>query len=281
MRSILLAAGGLVLLSSLAFAQPQPAGAAQFNAKCASCHNATGTPAASIATLNAMPTERIFTALLTGSMKDAAAGLTSREKRTVAEYLGKRPYQDPAAGDITKMANQCRSNPALPDLNASPAWSGWGGATNARFQTEQAAGLKATDVPKLKLKYAFGLPGGSSEYSQPGVAFGRVFVGSDDGNIYSFDAKTGCVYWSFKSDSFGRFAPIIAPISGHAGTRYAVYFVTRSVTAYAIDAQNGKLLWQNVVKDGINNLSATAAYYDGRLYVPMSGTETLTGANLD
>ena len=33
MRSILLAAGGLVLLSSLAFAQPQPAGAAQFNAK--------------------------------------------------------------------------------------------------------------------------------------------------------------------------------------------------------------------------------------------------------
>ena len=41
MRSILLAAGGLVL-SSLAFAQPQPAGAAQFNAKCASCHGTFG-----------------------------------------------------------------------------------------------------------------------------------------------------------------------------------------------------------------------------------------------
>ena len=271
----------ILTLAGLAQAQPQPAGAAQFNTKCASCHTAEGGAAPSVAALNAMTTERIFTSILTGSMRVQANGLTSREKRNVAEYLGKRPYQDPAAGDITKMANQCPSNPTLPDLNATPAWSGWGGATNARHQTEQAAGLKAADVPKLKLKYAFGLPGGSSEYSQPAVAFGRVFVGSDDGNIYSFDAKTGCAYWSFKSDSFGRFAPIIAPISGYAGTRYAVYFVTRSVTAYAIDAQNGKLLWQNVVKDGINNLSATAAYYDGRLYVPMSGTETLTGANLD
>jgi polyvinyl alcohol dehydrogenase (cytochrome) len=106
-------------------------------------------------------------------------------------------------------------------------------------------------------------------------------VGNDDGVVYSMDAKSGCVYWAYRSDMFGRFAPIIAPISGYPGTRYAVFFVTRSTTAYAIDAQDGKLLWKTEVKDGLNNLSATAAYYDGRLYVPLSGTETLTGANLD
>lgn len=178
-------------------------------------------------------------------------------------------------------AGACRSNPALGELNASPVWSGWGGQSNARFQNEAAAGLKAADVPKLKLKWAFGLPEHKNSYSQPTVAFGRVFVGGEDGTVYSLDAKTGCVYWTYKSDQFGRFAPIIAPISGHAGTRYAVYFVTRSSTAYAIAAQDGHLLWKNVVKDGLNNLSATAAYHDGRLYVPLSGTETLTGANLD
>ena len=70
-------------------------------------------------------------------------------------------------------------------------------------------------------------------------------------------------------------------VKGYPGTRYAIYFVTRSTTAYAIDAHDGKLLWKTLVKDGLNNLSATAACYDGRLYVPMSGTETLTGANLD
>src|SRR5207244_401686 len=116
---------------------------------------------------------------------------------------------------------------------------------------------------------------------QPAVAFGRVFVGSDDGVVYSMDAKSGCIYWAHRADLFGRFAPIIAPISGYPGTRYAVFFVTRSTTAYAIDAHDGKLLWKAQVKDGLNNLSATAAYHDGRLYVPLSGTETLTGANLD
>jgi len=239
----------------------------------------TGAP--SIDALNAMPTERIFDSLIKGSMKQAAGTLTNRERRNVAEFLGKRAYVDPAAGDITKMTNVCPSNPALGNLDATPAWSGWGGTTNARFQPQAAAGLRAADVPKLKLKWAFGLPSGVSIYSQPAVAFGRVFVGSDDGAIYSMNAQTGCVYWSYKSDLFGRFAPIIAPISGYPGTRYAVMFVTRSTTAYAIDAQNGKLLWMNQVKDALNNLSATAAYYDGKLYVPLSGTETLTGANLD
>jgi polyvinyl alcohol dehydrogenase (cytochrome) len=273
-------AGGVLLWAAIAMAQPQPPGQALFQSKCAKCHSAEG-GAPLVTTLNAIPTERILDVLINGSMKDAAAGITLRERRNVAEFLGKRPFNDPAAGDVSKMTNQCAANPALSDLNATPLWSGWGGATNARFQTEAAGGLKAADVPRLKLKWAFGLPGASNSYSQPAVAFGRVFVGSDDGVVYSLDAKSGCAYWAFRSDMFGRFAPIVAPITGQAGTKYAVFFVTRSTTAFAIDAHDGHLLWKTQVKDGLNNLSATAAYYDGRLFVPMSGTETLGGANLD
>ena len=70
-------------------------------------------------------------------------------------------------------------------------------------------------------------------YSQPSVAFGRVFVGSDNGVVYSLDARTGCVYWAFQADMFGRFAPIAAPISGYPGTRYAIFFVTRSMALRA------------------------------------------------
>ena len=271
---------GLAVFAGHGLAQQQPAGQALFQRNCATCHSPEGV-APAMAALNAMPTESIFDALMKGKMKQQAAAMTSRERRNVAEFLGKRPLNDPAAGDVTKMTNRCAANPALGEINATPAWPGWGGATNARFQTETAAGLKAGDVPRLKLKWAFGLPGGSSIYSQPAVAFGRVFVGSDDGVVYSMDAKSGCVYWAFRADLFGRFAPIAAPISGYPGTRYAIFFVTRSTTAYAIDAHDGKLLWKNQVKDSLNNLSATAAYHDGRLYVPLSGTETLTGANLD
>jgi len=179
------------------------------------------------------------------------------------------------------VSNACPGNPQLASLDASPAWSGWGGAGNARFQTGAAAGLTAANVPKLKLKWAFGLPDGKSMYSQPSVAFGRVFVGNDNGVVYSLDAKTGCVYWAYQADMFGRFAPIAAPISGHSGTRYAIFFVTRSTTAYALDAHSGELLWKTQIRTGLNNLSATAAYNDGRLYVPMSGTETLVGSDLN
>ncbi|MEO5923188.1 MAG: PQQ-binding-like beta-propeller repeat protein [Bryobacteraceae bacterium] len=280
MRHPFLLTLALTLIGGILHAQPQPPGQALFTRHCATCHSGEG-GGPSVAAMNAMTTEHIFDAVIKGTMKDAAKNMTGREKRTVAEFLGKRAYVDPAAGDVTKMTNACPTNPPLGNLEASPSWSGWGGATNARFQTDAAAGLKAADVPKLKLKWAFGLPSGSSIYSQPSVAFGRVFVGSDDGVIYSMNAKTGCAYWAYRSDQFGRFAPIVAPISGYPGTRYAIFFVTRSSTAYAIDAQDGKLLWKNVIKDAENNLSATAAYHDGRLYVPLSGVETLTGANLD
>jgi cytochrome c553 len=195
---------GLTGFTGRALAQRQPPGQALFERSCAGCHSPKG-GAPDIAALNTIATERIFEELMTGRMKDLAAGLTNRERRNVAEFLGKRPLNDPAAGDITKMTNQCSANPALGGIGVA-SWSGWGGgAANARFQTERAAGLKAADVPRLKLKWAFGLPGGSNMYSQPAVAFGRVFVGSDDGVVYSMNASSGCVYWAFRSDAFGRF----------------------------------------------------------------------------
>lgn len=191
-----------------------------------------------------------------------------------------QPPAGVAEGIRKELTNTCPANPELASLEASPAWSGWGGANNARFQTKAAAALTPVDIPKLKLKWAFGLPGGKSMYSQPAVAFGRVFVGNDNGVVYSLDARTGCVHWAWQADMFGRFAPIAAPISGYPGTRYAIFFVTRSTTAYALDAHDGKLLWKTQIRTGLNNLSATAAYHNGRLYVPLSGTETLVGADL-
>src|SRR5580698_8007351 len=100
-------------------------------------------------------------------------------------------------GPLKELMRPCPGNSELGKLDASPVWSGWGGAGNARFETKSASGLTPADVPKLKLKWAFGLPGGASMYSQPAVAFGRVFVGNDNGVVYSLDAKSGCVYWAF------------------------------------------------------------------------------------
>jgi polyvinyl alcohol dehydrogenase (cytochrome) len=261
-----------------------PRGQAQFEANCASCHTPKGVRmndriVTTVGALNAMPPERIYASLTAGKMKEQAASLSDRQKRNVAEYLAGRPLVDLEGTGINKMTNPCASNPPLADIAAQAGWNGWGaGVDNARFQAAPAAGLSADGVPKLKLKWAFGLPGGSSSSSQPTVVGGRVFVGSDNAAIYSMDAQTGCAYWSFHADGPGRIAPIVAPITGYGAAKYAVYFVTARSSAYAVDAQDGKLLWKTEIK-GRHVISASAAYHDGRLYVPLTGTETMSGSN--
>jgi len=43
------------------------------------------------------------------------------------------------------------------------------------------AQLAREDVPRLKLKWAFGFPGANFAFAQPTVMGGRVFVGSQGG----------------------------------------------------------------------------------------------------
>lgn len=260
-----------------------PSGAQLFLTSCANCHGAEGVDvggrtAPALAALNALSPERIYQAITTGSMGAHAASMPDKQKRDLTEFVARRPFIDIEGTGTARMANRCSSNPPLGDLSTTPAWNGWGGVTNARFQTAAAAGLTAGTVPSLTLKWAFGFPGAGVSSSQPTVALGRVFVASDNRAVYSIDARSGCAYWSFHADSIGRFAPIIGPIAGYPGTRYAMFFVTGPGHAYAVDAQDGKLLWRSEV-NGLHNVSASSTLHDGRLYIPLAGTETLSGAN--
>src|SRR6267142_772278 len=252
---------------------------ALFQQNCGTCHGTQGSP--SISALQEYTPERLYESLTIGKMKEQAAILTDVQKRTIAEFLAARPSRT-AAGDMKNMTNRCSSNPSMTDPASGPAWNGWGaGSQNARFQTASAAGLSADQVPKLKLKWAFGVPNAAEMHSQPAVASGRVFFGSDAAYLYSLDAKTGCVYWSFQADAGIRSAPIITAIKGQASTGYAVYFVDVLTRVYTLDAQTGKLLWK--VKAGDHpraKSTGSPTVYDGRIYVPVSSMETTTGAVL-
>src|SRR5262245_31296038 len=109
---------------------------------------------------------------------------------------------------LTKVASAqtCTATKPLSNPSTGAHWNGWGaGITNARFQTAEQAGITAADVPRLKLKWAFGIAGVTQARSQVAVAGGRIFFGSDPaGVVYSLDAKTGCTYWSYKARSEER-----------------------------------------------------------------------------
>jgi polyvinyl alcohol dehydrogenase (cytochrome) len=261
-----------------------------FEQACASCHTAEGKAigdrqAHSVATLRDMPTERVYQAIATGSMAVHSANLVDRDRRALASFVSGKPFVDATGLGLGRMTNACSTNPPLGNLSASRSWLGWSAAgTNARFQPAAAAGLTAAEVPKLRLKWAFGIPGGGIMSGQPTVAFGRVFVASDNNMVYALDAKSGCAYWAFNAESSGRFAPVVGPISGHAGSTYAVFFTTGPGHTFAVDAHTGKQLWKTSLsnrvtnRDGstreLNNVSASVAHHDGRIYVPFAGTET-------
>jgi len=144
--------------STLVAQTPRPgfrAAPAIFQQNCGSCHGNQGT--SSITALQSYSPERVYEALTTGKMKAEAAQISDVQKRQIAEFLAGRPMGSDQAGDIKKMTNACPANPPMADPAAGPSWNGWSpGDKNARFQTASAAGLSASQIPTLKLKWAFG-----------------------------------------------------------------------------------------------------------------------------
>lgn len=280
-------------------ASPQPlvgppervAAQALFNKNCASCHQnakssaeentARNRNAPSTETLAQMTPEAIYAALTGGVMAQQAQPLTDAEKRMVAEFFGGRPLGYGDAGDIKNMANHCSRNAAMKDSAAGASWNGWGnGLTNSRFQSAQNAGLLAEQVPQLKLKWAFGLPGGAETSGQPSIFDGRVFFGDYNGYAYSLDAATGCVYWSFHADGQIRTAPVVAPISQNRRRTYAAFFGDKKANVYALDARTGALLWKkNLEPRLLSHITAAPVFYEGRLYVGLAGSEELVSSD--
>ncbi len=249
-----------------------------FEQKCVSCHQnpAPGSHIPDIYALRLMTPEKIYAALKTGPMAPVVGNtLTDDEKRRVAETVSGRLLGSTGSGDAKAMSNHCAENPPLDDPSTGPAWNGWGaGVENARFQSAQSAGLTAEQVPRLKLKWAFGFPAGLSAYGQPTIASGRVFIASDNGYVYSLDAKTGCVYWSFQAKAAMRNAISVGPVQGQGAARYAAYFGDLKANVYAVDAQSGNLLWTRRVEDHVTaRIAGAPTLFNGRLFVPVSSFE--------
>jgi polyvinyl alcohol dehydrogenase (cytochrome) len=194
-----------------------------------------------------------------------------------------RPLGSARQGDGKGMPNQCTSNPTLADPGQGRGWNGWGNnLSNTRFQTASAAGLTAAQVPRLKLKWAFGFPTGVSANAQPTVVAGRVFVGSDNGFFYALDAKTGCVYWSFQQGSIVRNSPTVGAVSGQGSARYAVFFGDGHANVFALDAQTGRQLWKvKVDPHFVARITAGITYYNGKVFVPVSSSEEFSSGHPD
>ena len=278
------------------------AGATIFGNVCGTCHGSERVKEAmSPEMLKQLTPEKLYTSMTTGSMKTHAdaAQLTDDQRVAIAEWVSGRRLGSTESGGANTMSNTCAAHPPVANLSA-PSWNGWSPdmTKNNRYQTAKAAGglgpkesgatedlrrhgLSPASVARLELKWAFGLPYTSSAYGQPTVVDGRVFVGSDSGYLYSLDAATGCVHWSFQAQAGLRSTPMIGAVKRGAN-QFAAFFGDIRGNAYAVDASTGKLLWKTRVDPHpLARITASVTVHEGRVYVPVASLEEPESASVN
>ena len=204
-------------------------GATLYTQLCATCHDTGLERAPNREAFRAMTSERVLAALESGAMLSMASGRTGVERRAIAEFVTGKSFAQALSNTPSPQA-MCRggsgdfSNPL-----AGPVWNSWGvNTSNTRFQDTAMAGFTAAQAPRLKVKWAFGFPGELSSDSQPTIAGGRVFAGTQSGVVYSLSAATGCVHWFFQADAAVRAAVSIGRIETNSGPRYVAFIGDRA-----------------------------------------------------
>src|SRR5262245_47361821 len=229
---MVLAAAGLASLFLVSFAgrpaaQPaaQPAeppgaidGAALFGQRCAACHeDREGNRAPSVRALGYLQPAQIFEAVTNGAMKAQGAGLSADEVRAIAGYIT-NPRRAAAAPlpDPDLKANLCGFAPPPVKLDAPGAWNGWApDVANTRFQ--RTPGFKPSDLPRMRRKWVFAVPGGRT--SSPPAAIGdRLFLVSSGGVVFALDARSGCTFWTAQVPDGGTKSPPVVARPGKGPT---------------------------------------------------------------
>jgi len=186
-------------------------------------------------------------------------------------------------------SNRCPDR-AEPVALGSVQWNGWGrDLDNTRYQPEPA--LRATDVEKLALKWSYGYQGGT-EFGQPTIVDGRVFVAGSAGRVYALDAKTGCTYWTFDAPTGSRTAVVIGELGVSKRAQLpkkikrtlahldvikapsAALFGDDAGNVYALDAQKGTLLWKTQADaHATARIIGAPMLYNDKVFVAVGSTE--------
>lgn len=127
------------------------------------------------------------------------------------------------------------------EIKAGPAVS-----DGVAFVGDYSGTMSAVGISDGDVKWQSGSQGASfgragAFYGTAAVAFGRVYAGSKDGRMYSFEQDTGDLAWSHTVGGEVYAAPVAADTPN---TDPTVYFGTfGGGTFYALDARSGDERW--------------------------------------
>ncbi|CAN5233404.1 PQQ-binding-like beta-propeller repeat protein [soil metagenome] len=269
-------------------AQAQTPGATVWETRCKTCHEPAVGRAPSRTELSSRPQADIARALTSGIMAPMASGLSAADIQAVAAYVSPGAAGDAAGPGHSVLATKTQGGVEMPQIavntgpvgvepmcKASPPitasagdWASMGvDDRSSRFQRHP--GLTAADVPNLKVKWSFAMPGGG----QPTVVGDWLFVTNRSGKFYALDSKTGCIRWVV-SDLVARTTPMVIR-SAISPSGWATFVGQSNRVIRAFDAQTGKELWRSAELEPhpVSVLTGSPVVFGDRLIVPISSIE--------
>jgi polyvinyl alcohol dehydrogenase (cytochrome) len=292
-----LSAALAAVVSICAWAAPAQAvevsGQAVYEARCASCHEAGVERTPTKADLSRRSHGDIVNSLKSGLMKAMATGMSDAEIDAVATWLTSAQTPAVAAAPPAQAAPRQNLNPepVIPEIAVRggpqgtdpmckvnppirPTAGDWPnmGIDDASTRFQRRPGLAKSDVPKLKVKWAFAMAGGG----QPVVVGDWLWITNRSGKFYALDPSSGCVRWVV-SDLVARTTPIVMK-STMAPSGWIVIVGANNRVIRTFDAQTGKEIWRSpeLESHGSSLLTGTPVVVGERLLVPISSIEEAT-----
>ena len=241
-------------------------GEAVYQQRCAGCHDSGSQRVPPREELKKFSVARILRTMDFGVMNNIASKLSQEEREAVAAYLG-------VPGDVglPPATAYCSQRNGKLTGRGKTQWNGWSpNTTNTRYQSVDAAGLTFAEVPRLKLKWAYGFDGDIIAFSQPTILDGQLFVGSASGLVQALDAASGCIRWVFQATGPVRSALLAAPL----GDKHAILFGDSIGWFYSIEAETGRLLWKKRPEPHeATRLTGAPLAYQGSVFIPVASWE--------
>lgn len=241
-----------------------------YTTSCSSCHKTgAGLKAPDQLILSQMPPRAILAALATGKMREQAKALTTDQRRAVAEWLTSKKLKEIL---LPKEAFTEFTLPAEKKITIQQM--GWGGDLEGTgFRTTQQAGISSATVSTLKLKWAFAFPEVTQARGKPAIVGDWLLIGSQNGDVYCLNKKTGKIGWHFAASAAVRGAINVA----QKGKELYAYFADNATNVYALDVKTGKLLWQKRVgQHAQSGNTGSVVVYNDIVYVPLTSLEVVS-----
>lgn len=249
-------------------------GNALYEQHCATCHDGTVPRAPHFSWLEMMSPEAIYSSLTDGIMRSEAGQLSGDERLLITEYLTRRRIG--SADQLARIPPPMCEDPSIIASSPVPTVN-WGHDTN-RFSPADVSALRAEDVKRFSLQWSYVYPDAFRARSQPGIAFGTLYTGSQDGTVYAFDLETGCVKWTFVASAEVRTGIVL--VDQFEDAPPLAFFGDILTGLYSVNALTGELVWSLKADEHPSaTLTGTPAWHEGTLFVPVSSLEVIPAAD--